>query len=57
MKGFRIFLRGAGPEAAHRAELCRPLQPGPSVLHQPDAARQRHIADALTFELSKVETR
>ena len=38
-------------------ELCRSLQPGAAVLHQPDAeVEQRHIAAALIFELSKVET-
>ena len=36
--------------------LCRSLQPGKAILHQPDGTEQNHIAAALTFELSKVKT-
>ena len=57
-EGFSILpRRGGGSETSHPArDLCRPLQPGTAVLRQPNGVEQKHIADALIFELSKVET-
>ena len=57
-RGLRaVCRRRAGRQApAAGGKLCRSLQPGPPVLHQPDVGEQKHIAAALTFELSKVKT-
>ena len=53
----RCAAEESGERGRIRAEtLRRPLQPGAAVLPQPDRAEQAHIASALVFELSKVET-
>ena len=55
---FPIFSgsRGRAEGCACGRKLCGPLQPGQAILHQPDGSEQKHIAAALTFELSKVKT-
>ena len=56
--GFTSFAaeRGGRQAAAAPGELRRPLQPGRQFFRSQTPIEQQHIADAFTFELSKVET-